>query len=332
MLALAVSGASFATAQAPTAANLGGYVKPAKLVKLPGGRTLNLDCRGKGSPTVILFAGLTSWSERWSKVQPEIATKTRVCSFDPPGIGHSGPSGAPQDAAHITADVEAALKAAKIAGPYLLVGHSAGSYDVLHFADHRLKDVVGIVLVDPSIPDQPARFAKVARAYQAADVASDTDTFAKLNACSDKLKLGPIAPDAPDAAECFGYRPSYSPALKSALEKEQGSPQAIATRISHIRSFSVSAKAAIDPKRTYGALPLIVLTAGALSAGPDASAEVQQQMPALRIEWMKAHDEYAALSTRGVNRVVEGSGHSIPSEKPEAVIATIEEVLKAAKT
>ena len=38
------------------------------------------------------------------------------------------------------------------------------------------------------------------------------------------------------------------------------------------------------------------------------------------------HDEFAALSTRGVRRTVD-AGHGIQIEKPEIVIGAIEEVL-----
>jgi hypothetical protein len=42
------------------------------------------------------------------------------------------------------------------------------------------------------------------------------------------------------------------------------------------------------------------------------------------------HDEVAALSTRGVRRTVD-SGHSIQMQRPEVVIAAIEEVMALAR-
>lgn len=43
--------------------------------------------------------------------------------------------------------------------------------------------------------------------------------------------------------------------------------------------------------------------------------------------WMKLHDEIAASSTRGVNRVVPGAGHYIQLEKPDTVIGAVYQVL-----
>src|SRR6266403_610249 len=70
------------------------YVEPDQLVNI-GGRRINLHCTGAGGPTVILMAGLFSWSVVWYKTQPVIAQKTRVCAFDRAGYGFSDPGPRP---------------------------------------------------------------------------------------------------------------------------------------------------------------------------------------------------------------------------------------------
>ena len=55
----------------------------------------------------------------------------------------------PRDTAAIVRDLAAALKAAHVAGPYVLVGHSLASFDVRLFAFTHPREVAGIVLVDP---------------------------------------------------------------------------------------------------------------------------------------------------------------------------------------
>jgi hypothetical protein len=49
------------------------------------GRRINLHCLGAGGPTVILMAGLSSWSAVCYKTQPAIAKMARVCAFDRAG-------------------------------------------------------------------------------------------------------------------------------------------------------------------------------------------------------------------------------------------------------
>ena len=51
------------------------------------------------------------------------------------------------------------LRAASVAGPYVLVGHSLGGAYIRGYAARFPQDVVGMVLVDASHEDQFARFA-----------------------------------------------------------------------------------------------------------------------------------------------------------------------------
>ena len=124
------------------------------MVPIAEGRTINLVCLGHGSPTVVLTAGLGGWSWVWYRIQSPLSRRTRVCAWDPAGLGFSSPSPEPQDAVHETEDLEEALKVAHLDGPYVMVAHSAGAYVAIRFADQHGGTVVGMLLVDPAIPDQ----------------------------------------------------------------------------------------------------------------------------------------------------------------------------------
>jgi pimeloyl-ACP methyl ester carboxylesterase len=76
------------------------YVKPQRLVRIAEGRTINLVCLGQGSPTVVLTAGMGGWSVVWNWIQRPLSQKTRVCAWDPAGLGFSSPSPEPQNAIH----------------------------------------------------------------------------------------------------------------------------------------------------------------------------------------------------------------------------------------
>src|ERR1039457_1199458 len=57
-----------------------------KLVDI-GGRPIQLDCRGSGSPTVVFESGLDMMgSLSWSAVHDEIAKTTRACAYSRAGI------------------------------------------------------------------------------------------------------------------------------------------------------------------------------------------------------------------------------------------------------
>ena len=67
------------------------YPPPGKLVDI-GGRHMQLDCRGAGSPTVVFESGLdVAGSLSWSAVHDSIARTTRACAYSRAGIMWSEP-------------------------------------------------------------------------------------------------------------------------------------------------------------------------------------------------------------------------------------------------
>lgn len=302
------------------------YAKPQTLAAVDGGRRINLVCQGKGAPTVILTAGLGGWSSAWATVAPDVARHVRVCAWDRAGYGFSDASPAPQTVAATTADLEAALTSARIKGPYVMVGHSAGAYEVLRFTDRHRADVAGIVLVDPSVPDQAARFAALSPELTKADNTAMTLAANFQRQCGKRLADGSLKAGDATWKTCFRMFPELPAPVTEALIAADRSPGRFDTKASLAEQFAPSSAAVVDAKRTYGDLPLIVLTQGKGLAPPGAAAEQAAKVEAAWIAW---HDEYAALSSRGLNLIVRGSGHLIPLEKPQAVTAAIVAVVEA---
>jgi pimeloyl-ACP methyl ester carboxylesterase len=131
-------------------------------VDIGGGRKMYLECRGAGSPTVVLVSGLDAAADLWHrdeqpapKVFPKVAEFTRVCAYDRPGTpyGPGLPSRSDPVAQPITPkgsveDLHALLRAAHAPGPYVLVGHSYGGLVTRLFASTYPNEVSGMILVD----------------------------------------------------------------------------------------------------------------------------------------------------------------------------------------
>src|SRR5690242_11595915 len=94
------------------------------------GVALNLNCVGQGSPTVILDSGLGVPAAGWDLVMPDVARFTRVCSYDRAGYGWSSAGPMPRTSEQIVKELHALLAASGEKGPYVLVGHSFGGYNV----------------------------------------------------------------------------------------------------------------------------------------------------------------------------------------------------------
>jgi pimeloyl-ACP methyl ester carboxylesterase len=117
-----------------------------------GARSLYLDCRGSGSPTIVLEAGSGSDSGTWSAVHDAIAGTTRTCAYDRAGRGRSDDREEHTLADAVT-DLRALLDAAGERPPFIVVGHSLGGSYARVFATTYPGEVVGAVLVDSFEPD-----------------------------------------------------------------------------------------------------------------------------------------------------------------------------------
>ena len=115
-----------------------------------GGHSLNLLIGGQGSPAVIFEGGFGAGIASWSTVQKDVATFAQTVSYDRAGLNQSEAGPKPRSAKTIAAELKAALQKAGVKPPYVLVGHSFGGVYARVFADMYPKDVIGLVLIDPS--------------------------------------------------------------------------------------------------------------------------------------------------------------------------------------
>ncbi len=129
-----------------------GYVARGERVEVQPGHALYIDCRGSGSPTLVLEAGMGSDSATWSPVHDELAAITRTCSYDRTGRGRSD-AGSAGDLAGMSRELSALLAAADEHPPYVIVGHSLGTVVARVHATLAAPDVAGLVLVDGFDPD-----------------------------------------------------------------------------------------------------------------------------------------------------------------------------------
>jgi pimeloyl-ACP methyl ester carboxylesterase len=300
------------------------YVEPGQLVNI-GGRRINLHCTGAGGPTVILMAGIFSWSVVWYKTQPVIAQKTRVCAFDRAGYGFSDPGPQPQILSDVVNDLHTALNAGPISGPYVLVGHSLGGIEARLFAQRWPKEVVGMVLVDTSPAgeglideNQPGFDEVVGRESYAAD----------LLHCAFLVANGPRDPSSPEYDDCTSAAalPSDTPTAFRAIWPRFFTAYYFADKVSLMSSLYTHRYDSVDHHR-LGAMPLVVLSTEHSWGKSGTPSDVWFHRSYSKI-WIALHEALAHLSSRGVHRIINGSGHEIQLDKPQAVIDAVDEVLR----
>lgn len=114
------------------------------------GRDVFMVVAGSGQPTIVLEAGGASTNRTWRDLLPPLARTHRVVAYDRAGLGQSAPSADPRSARAIAQELRAALAAAELAPPFVLVGHSAGGLYARVFAALYPDETAGVVLVDPA--------------------------------------------------------------------------------------------------------------------------------------------------------------------------------------
>lgn len=300
------------------------YTRPAHLVDVGGGRRINLDCRGQGSPAVIFDSGMSDTTVAWALVQPAISRSHATCSYDRAGLGFSDASTRPSTASNDVDDIRRALRVVGIKPPYVLVGHSSGGMAVRVFADRYRDEVVGMVLVDPSDEDQNKRL-------DALDVSEGRAPRTKGEVdrtCLDAAKGGRIPRTSPDYASCVGERDArFSDAINDAIQGFTASLKYQAAYASEQQNFgTASADQTRATRRDFGAMPIVVLSA----PYPRLPRFTQQQYDTRYAVKRQVHAELAAMSRRGVNEMVLGTSHLINFDRPDTVIDAIRRVLSAA--
>jgi pimeloyl-ACP methyl ester carboxylesterase len=294
------------------------YAAPQRLVRIGRRRRLNLQIAGEGSPTVILSAGLAGINIDWLRVFPYVARFTRVVAHEHAGLGFSDPGRMPRTSAAIVADLRGALRAAGIAPPYVLAGHSAGGLHMRLFAAQHPDEVAGLVLVDTVTTHFEARIPG------GMGLAAERRIWRRLERLA---RRGALTPDTDDYRQYVGVpQPGLSSAMNAAMHGMRTRPSYYRTLISE--SLALNGRGSEELaglSQDLGDRPLIVLSAGRVAREAFIGGRADKAAA-----WYAMHDELAALSTRGERRTVD-AGHNIPLENPRAVVGAIEAVVWAVR-
>ena len=288
--------------------------------------TLNLDCQGQGSPSVILDSGLGVPAVGWKHVQVEVAKFTRVCSYDRAGYGWSSVGAFSRTSSEIVKELHALLEAAGEKGPHVLVGHSFGGYNVRVYNGQYPGEVAGMVLVDASQEDQVSRMPAALQEF----MKKEEEGLKRQKLLAPLLiRIG--------FARFSQRGETQGPGITKEFGDEmlylQLQTKFIDAAISEMESFSESANE-VRAAGNLGDKPLIVLTAGKETAETDLPKGIpKKDMEEFHDIWMKELQvKEAHLSTRGKQIIVPDSDHMIPFERPDAIVAAIREVCAAANT
>jgi pimeloyl-ACP methyl ester carboxylesterase len=281
------------------------------------GRRIQLRCIGAGTPTVVFEAGLdTLGFLSWSKVQTPVSTYTRACAYSRAGILWSSPRRKSFDGQDVAIDLEEALRAGGEQGPFVLVGHSLGAAYAVIFAHQFPSEVGGLVLVDPSHPDQIGRFEKVFGESEAPGVpvlAQAAAVLAPFGFARFSSSFN-LPADVPPAVRTIAMA-YVSTSCGAVVREEEAIPQTLLE---------------MGRAKELGDMPLIVLTSVMADAPGDLQALgwTAKQAHDFQAELTSLHDDEASWSRRGRNLLVPASSHYIQYDQPEVLMNAVRQIIQ----
>jgi pimeloyl-ACP methyl ester carboxylesterase len=295
------------------------YPAPGRLVDI-GGRRMQIECRGAGSPTIVLETGLDYFgSLTWTKVYDPVTQFTRACAYSRAGIVWSDDKPGPHDGLGVARDLHATLAAAGEKGPFVLVGESLGGPYSSLFTGLYGDEVAGLVYVDASHPDQIARTRPVL-GKELADGKGLIQGAGKWVSWTGAPRL--VAMQA---------RSGRSPEMAAIPQQARDTalayfPKSLGPMVAEREAMPKTLQEA-GAYRTLGARPVVVLTHGKPMADmPKAQGEAFDRI------WLDMQKDMATWSSRGVQRTVADAGHNIPIDDPDAVIAAIRDVVEQVRS
>ncbi|MBN9744111.1 hydrolase [Amycolatopsis sp. A1MSW2902] len=259
-------------------------------------------------PALVLLAGFPQTWWAWRKAMPGLAERFRVVAIDLPGQGHSDRPHDSYDTHTVAAQVQAAVTALDVP-KYWLAAHDVGAWVAFSLALQHEAHLHGVALLDAgipgvtlpeSIPTDPERAWKTWHfAFHLVPDLPETLLAGREREYVDWfLKAKTLSPDTFDSAETDHYA--------AAIAAEGG----LRASLAYYRDAAESAcknRATLEQRRLT--VPVLGISASHGSI-PDMAASLSP--------W--------ADNTTGV--VIPDSGHFIPDEQPDAVVAALTEFIE----
>jgi pimeloyl-ACP methyl ester carboxylesterase len=306
---------------------------PGKLVDA-GGHLLHINCKGEGSPTVVMESGAGDFSFDWDLVHGLAARDSCVCTYDRAGYAWSEPGPTPRTMHQIAFELHTGLLNAKINGPYVLVGQSLGGLIVRTYASQYPKEVAGIVLVDSShedmlisLTDRTSRQENIVRFRELSRGREIPSIQTRMSGTSNKVQQPQQS--SPAQSKVDAPFDKLSSRLQQVRLWAMSLPNFGSARSSEF-DFLPEELARIYSERSktkypLGDIPLIVLTRATSKSDVAENATKKQ----LRESHDRLQADLASLSTNGKQIIAKNAGHHVQLDDPELVTEAIAQMVNA---
>ncbi|MGY0375261.1 alpha/beta fold hydrolase [Clostridium sp. JNZ J1-5] len=275
---------------------------PGKLVEV-NNHKMHIYGEGNGALTVVFTVGSgtpCAYTDYYY-IQKELSKSVRTVTYDRAGYGFSEPTSTPRTVDEQVNDLHKLLDKSGEKPPYILVGHSLSSLEVMRYAQLFPEEVSGVILIDGGNPIYYAN-------YHESGALLLSYLLEGVRECGLTRALGSLGILTPMSGESKRYKmlPDELDEIdKMMFYRNLGNK----TNRNEIRNINENANKVIDNEK-LGNMPLVILS----SKGDDKWNETQKDL--------KSWSNYSRQET------ISGAGHYIHWDRPDIVIEKIQELVK----
>jgi pimeloyl-ACP methyl ester carboxylesterase len=277
------------------------YPAPGQTYRVDGYK-MHLYCIGSGAPTIVLDSALGDDFLSWGRVQPDLARVTRVCSYDRAGLGWSENRPGLRDSNTIADQLHMLLQQAGISEPTVLMGHSLGGLNVRAYASRFPQEIVGLVLVDSSVPEQLAQLPRSVLESQRHFYRVELTWMQWKTALGIQRLLG----------RC-GQTPAGYEAYSGLIKADDCIPLEIATVQREGVAFERSCKE-VEDTGPFRSLPILIFSQDPNNQDPDIPANIRADFSS---PWNSLQESLKKLSPLSRRVIAKGSSHYIQTYRPD---------------
>jgi len=271
------------------------------------GHKMHLYIGGQGDTTVVFSAGwgtanpYADFSPLYEGLEPH----ARFAVYDRFGYGFSDTTGIPRDIDTIVDEMHALFRAADLAPPYVLAGHSLGALETIRYAQRYPDEVKGIVMIEGGSPEyyeSRGEFTFIPHAYRALRTTGALRALYRMNGFSEWAN---------DQSNGLRLLPDDLKALSQTATLLKTGNRDMTDEIRRSRG---NAKTILANGKPLDA-PITVLTADYFGKlGDDA-------------DWERSQAALPSWSRSGKQIVVPDSSHYIHSYRPDVVVSELLELV-----
>jgi len=283
------------------------YSPPGEIIEI-NDHKMHIYAEGTGNTTVVFASGfgIPCPYVDFFPLYREIAKHTRIAVYDRPGYGWSETSADSRDIDTIAKEMHELLKKSGEKPPYILVGHSLASLEIIRFAQLYKDEVKGIVTIDAGNPEF----------YAKETITDDALSSTRLKFILNKLGVFRLL---------FNHSPNFYSAAYAPRNHLKLVPEELREMDKALYLMNMVNKSKTNEISNIKMNGETVVKGGILQNIP--LRILTSETEAKDVKWKKSQEIFKDWSSDSTQKIIKGTNHNIHQYAPEIINDEIRSLL-----